>query len=379
MRSILEEIGKLRNVVSYPLHIDRTNQNPYRLVLHEEDGTRTAYYFSVPIYNQQTRRLLRPCFTNDQGSYSHHGCSAKISAKENVIYMRNTDGECQLLFDGSPFRETTGELDNGSFRISGTLNGIACKGRKNEEMSVKFILHTDSLVLSVRANDRCFSLMSSEFRPFVTVSGIAALDSFGQIAAPLRVHYQRLTDYDYALELFADSPYSHTAFFEVNMYAAKLFQDTTVDSQKADTNNAFGGTAYIGNSATYGEEWLYTRPDHSRLEDLLGRELRQAVFHIPSWAHRTVEMSAFSVVSRFCSFGSTWNNKVPESYKIGDTVVANGYHHLDVSGHFIEQNSRFLRHHEGMILRSKVKGTGYTAISTGDSYFAPQILEVRFR
>ena len=59
MRSVLEEITKLRKE---PFIIDHHNSNRYRLVVQENDGSKTGYYFSTPIYNRKTRKLIEHRF-----------------------------------------------------------------------------------------------------------------------------------------------------------------------------------------------------------------------------------------------------------------------------------------------------------------------------
>lgn len=56
MNSILGEISTLRK--GAPLVIDYKNSNRYRLVAIEPNGTKTAYYFSSPIYNSRTRKSV---------------------------------------------------------------------------------------------------------------------------------------------------------------------------------------------------------------------------------------------------------------------------------------------------------------------------------
>ena len=56
MNSILGEINILRK--GAPLVIDHKNSNRYRLVAIEPNGTKTAYYFSSPIYNSRTRKSV---------------------------------------------------------------------------------------------------------------------------------------------------------------------------------------------------------------------------------------------------------------------------------------------------------------------------------
>ncbi len=377
MTEVLNEIKKLRG--DNTLHIDRANKNPFRLLLNEEDGSCTAYYFSVPIYNLRTRRLLRPCFVTTQGGYAFNGSTAEITVSGNVLYCRSKSAACHIVFDGGLFRENSGVLQNDLFSLSATLNGVACCGRQDEDVTAKFVLHMETPFMSIRSNGRCFSPMSSEFQPSVTVSGIAELDSFGRAVAPLDILFRNLSEKDYEIEFSANSPYCQKVLFEINMHISKLFQDTTVNSLQADTNNAFGGVAYIGNTVCFGEEWLYTRLDYEYMKEMIGREVRRVVFHLPIWDNCPVRLSAFSVASRFCSFGSTWNNKMQDAYKIGDSTIENGYHHVDLSDYLIERRTGALQHREGMVLRSKEKGSGYTIVSTGDSFFAPQVLELNYR
>ena len=56
MQSVLGEIAKLRN--GSPIIIDYHNSNRYRLVVQENNGSKTAYYFSTPIYNRRTRKMI---------------------------------------------------------------------------------------------------------------------------------------------------------------------------------------------------------------------------------------------------------------------------------------------------------------------------------
>ena len=57
MLSILSEIKKLRGSDA-PLSVDLNNTNRYRVVINETDRTKTAYYFSTPIYNNITKKAI---------------------------------------------------------------------------------------------------------------------------------------------------------------------------------------------------------------------------------------------------------------------------------------------------------------------------------
>ena len=89
-------------------------------------------------------------------------------------------------------------------------------------------------------------------------------------------------------------------------------------------------------------------------------------------------MVAYGLSARFCSFGSNWENKVMLAEEMTDVAFSGGYQSLDITD-FITDDACFLKASEGFILRPKRKGGGFSVVSTGDSFFAPQILEVNFR
>lgn len=66
MQSVLGEISKLRK--GSPIIIDYHNSNRYRLVVQENNGTKTAYYFSTPIYSRRTRKMIDVKFQSNGGA-----------------------------------------------------------------------------------------------------------------------------------------------------------------------------------------------------------------------------------------------------------------------------------------------------------------------
>ena len=91
-----------------------------------------------------------------------------------------------------------------------------------------------------------------------------------------------------------------------------------------------------------------------------------------------MELMTVGLSTRFCSFGSTWKNKKAGSQKTNLSETISEYHKIDVTD-MITYNQRLLTASEGWIIKSAVKDSGFSAISTGDSFYAPQILEVTFR
>ena len=143
-------------------------------------------------------------------------------------------------------------------------------------------------------------------------------------------------------------------------------------------NNAFGSVGFIGTTKEFGEQWLYSRPDISKMPELMGKKILRAVLHIPKFNKSDVELMASTVSSRFCSFGSNWNNKRSESISLPDPTINDNYIDVDLMP-ILTDRSGWLIHNEGFILKSKKKNSGFSVIATGDNYLAPQILEINYR
>ena len=100
---------------------------------------------------------------------------------------------------------------------------------------------------------------------------------------------------------------------------------------------------------------------------------------MPKLNSNNMELNAFKINARFCSFGSNWNNKIQEGVLVADSQTNNGYQSLDITSLLVDPHTRTILNAEGLILKSKTRGNGFSVIATADSYFAPQILEVNYR
>ena len=376
MQSVMNEVAKLR--MGAPIVIDYHNSNRYRLVVQESNGTKTAYCFSTPIYNRNTRKLVDMRFRQKEEVIYATGSSANITMRQGV-HMENAEGSVSIELPQNPIQVSDREVRSGSLVITPTTNGIAVKCDVKNNLTNSFTIETGQPHLKIRANDRCFALMKEKFRPLAVLSCIGSLDLSGNTIAPAKVGYQNITDKKYEVTVSATSPLAHTVYFEINLYENKLFQDTTVESANPTTNNAFGGVGFIGNSSAYGEQWLYTRPDYSRISEIMDKRVHKVVLHMPKLNCSNVEMSAYKVVARFCSFGSNWDNKISGGSSVSDSKTVGGYQSLDITSLLVDPRTRTLSSSEGLILKSKIKDSGFSVISTGDSYFAPQILEINYR
>lgn len=376
MESILNEILQLRQ--GKPLQVDCSNSNRYRVVINEYDGSKTAYCFTAPIYNDKTRKIVDLKFQNQDDFICLDGTNSKIIIK-NYIKIENSDGYCKLLCNKavSKFSETYIQLLDDL--ILPTTNGIAYKASCKNGSAFVVNLEIDKPFLNIRANDKCFCLMSDRFKPFVSVSCIGAEDKKKQIVSPAKISYQKLNDKVYQLKIVPGTKNCENVFFEINLYEEKLLQDTTVESNNPKINNAFGSTAYLGNTLEFGEQWLYSKLDYSKVSDLMYKHVNSAIIHMPKHNISNLELTCYRVSARFCSFGSNWNNKIPAANPVSNSFASGNYQSINITEIITNPNTKFLMPTDGFILKPKNKGSEFSVVSTGDSYYSPQILEINFK
>lgn len=375
MQSVLGEISKLRR--GSPIIIDYDNSNRYRLVVKENNGTKTAYYFSTPIYNSRSRKMIDVKFQSNEGVIFSTGSNTNITVSRNVL-MENAEGSCSIELPQNCNLISSQEVRCGSMVLIPTTNGVAFKCALKANEKATFTIEVGQPFLNVRANDKCFALMKERFRPFVVFSCVGCVDATGNVIAPAKIDHQKLTDKRYRIAISSMSPLAQSVLFEANLYENKLFQDTTVESMNPSTNNAFVSVGFIGNTSLYGEQWLYSRLDYSRIPEIMDKRIQKAVLHMPKFNQSNVDLSAYKVSARFCSFGSTWDNKITGESPVSDSSSKSGYQSLDFTSLLVDSRTKTITKSEGLILKPKIKGSGFSAIATGDSYLAPQILEVNF-
>lgn len=372
MISILREIEQLRK--GKPMVIDYSNHNRYRVVVKETDGTKTAYYFSTPIYNRYTRKVVDLKFQKNDDSVCAVGSNTTTTVSD-VLRMENAVGICTIPLHKTISYVSAQELHSGNVTLHPTMNGVAVRV---DGTKFTFDLELNKPFSSIRANDKYFSLMRKKFLPFVTVSCIGTVGRDREVIAPAKISYQIISDRKYRLTVTPCSPMGTGIMLEINLYEAKLIQDTTVESINPKVNNAFGSTAFIGNTEAFGEQWLYSKLDFGKMPELTDKYINRAVLYLPKYNRADVALSAYKVASRFCSFGSNWDNKVAAANYISSTSALDRYQCMDITSALASDGGGYLTQTNGMILRSTNKGSGFSVIATGDSYYAPQILEINF-
>ena len=369
--SILNEIKYLRGMQDFL--IDRRNSNRYRILVKESLGY-TAYCFSTPIYNISTRKLVCQKFEKNNGGYLFKGSNGIISIHQNRCVFENKEGRIIIGLEKTPeIFEDKQEIQSNVI-IAPTLNGVRFIVNGNR-LDLK--LKIEAKYESIRFNRSCFSVMREKFRPFLSVAVLYAIDSKDNIM-PVEMEYQEVANQEYEISLFHEIK-DGNFLFEVNLYEPKLFQDTTVESVHPDTNNAYGSIGFIGKTKHFGEQWLYSRPDFSKIPDLTSERIEKVLLHIPILNGSSENVDVYIPEKRFCSFGSTWNKKVNDSGKIASSNNNSRYLTIDVTTMFTNRVEQTLVYNEGLILKKPKGKNDFIAISTGDCYFAPQILEIKLK
>ena len=368
MDSIICEIEKLRENRSG--RINTNNSNRYRVLYTEDDGSETAYYFAVPIYNFKTKKLIRLEFDIGEAVTKYEASNSTVAFLENVIFQ-NEAGRCDLDFGGYPVNKTIKSIFYDCCTVYPTLNGVAVRFK---DVNRKILIKTNP-DYEIRSNNKCVSFMKSKFVPFITFSCVGVLDKHNHVISEAYIAAEPTKNGEYSLSL--SSPVQGDILIEINLHEQKLFEDTTVESKHPKVNNAFGTTAFIGNSSTAGETWLYSRPKQMILQDLYDKFIYKTCFWIPRLNLTARPLAAYKLSQRFCSFGSTWEKKKASTGDFSSATITSEHYKIDVTNMFTS-NRVLAPQIQGFILKSRDK-QDFSVLSTGDSFLAPQILEINYR
>ena len=353
--------------------IDPRNSNRYRVMVKESQG-HSAYCFSCPIYNSHTQKLVRGDFEKTRNGYSFKGSNGIISIHQNRCVFETHEGRIVIFLPQEPAIQEQRPQSQDSVIIAPTLNGL------------RFIVNGNILTLQlkseipqecIRFHSTCFSIMREKFKPFLSVAALYASNGKGDFS-PVEMIYNEKENQTYDISLFHNLKNSRF-LFEINLYEPKLFQDTTVESLHPNLNNAYGAIGFIGKTEQFGEQWLYLRPDFSKIPDFTSERIDKIFLHIPILNESTESVDVFIPEKRFCSFGSTWNKKIQASEKIATSNNQGRYLTIDVTTMFTNRTYHTLVYNEGLILRKPKGKNNFIAISTGDCYSSPQILEIKLK
>ena len=147
MKSIINEIMMLRS--GKEMKIDRNNTNRYRVVVQEENGSKTAYYFSTPIYNADSRKAIDLKFHKNNSGICAVGSNAEITVT-NMIRMKTKEELCYIPLKGKAEYISDNELHCYDDILLPAANGVVYLARAEGDCDFFFeLIHC----LSVRKRD----------------------------------------------------------------------------------------------------------------------------------------------------------------------------------------------------------------------------------
>lgn len=376
MNSVFQEIEKIREGHSFQLSAALSNR--HTIICQESPREKTAYCFSVPIRNNKNNGIVDLRFYHNKQSSVFNGSNSQFIITDRVK-MINQYGQCEVLLQGELKKKTNESIiftnNEGIVEILPTLNGLLfmfCCRALSEPPQI--LLHFDRSFESTRTNNKFFSVMREKHIPFITASCIGSINDYGKVVAPVEIFYQRLNEFDYVLTFNTSNKSKNCIAIEINMQESKLFQDTTVESKHPTINNAFGGIAFLGKSEAFGEQMLYSRLEISNIALLQNKKILKSILHIPQLGYGTSPIAVNRTPKRFCSFGSNWENKIDITDIVALSTESNGYYHLDLTKLFGNLN----KNSQNFVIRGNSTNKP-VIIPTGDSFYAPQIFEVKYQ
>ena len=372
---ILKAIRDLRD--GLPLFVDRKNKNRHMVVAEEENGSKTAYCLGVPIYDKN-RKLISLRFKKNENGYMTEGSNCKVKVSDCFTFD-NADGTFIVkTADGFDMRSVQENVIYGNgCTVSPTLNGLVFK-TQHTKGKFSFRLYTDGFHYEVKSNSKYFSILTDTMRPSITVSCIGCTDITGRVISPVTLEYLKEGEDCFLITITSKCSYATYIAFEINMYDKKLFQDTTVETKNPDENNVYGGTAFVGKTEMFGEQWLYSRPDFSCISDISQREIKKVVLHISQF-NKGPALSVYSIINRFCSYGSSWNNKVKDSGILKQFIQGDFRQSVDLTELLVDPLTGRLKPSHGFLIKTAMRDNGFSVMATGDSFFAPIIIEINYR
>lgn len=321
-------------------------------------------------------------FSVDCNTPTALGTNCRISLLNNKLVFEGKQGAASVNLGNAemPHRCIDGMLCGGKAYIQATPNGAVFFCRCAQGEKTEITVTTDIANEAIRKNNKYVAFMQKPFRPSLTVAALYSISADGMHYRPLILESASPSIYKQDICLYSSLSVEHINVFEINMYEPKLMQDTTVESATATQNNAYGATAFVGRTDEYGEQWLYLKANMRFLKYLNGKELLSAKLHIPILSGSGEHLEAFMLPSRFCSFGSNWNNKlayVPDAIAKKSTSKANCVT-FDITGAIAEGLKNKSKESAGILVLNRSK-TDCVLLATGDCYTFPQMMEIEYK
>lgn len=355
------------------LDVDTNQSNRYCILLNQDHG-KIAYYFSTPIYNCHTNSLVKKMFRDVDKKFSFIGSCATIWVDNSHIEITNLKSKMIISFPKNyKFILENGSLHSTQLDIFPTWNGIMIFGNTSE---IHYQIQTKFHYSKIRKSKNCIAFMESQFKPAFVISALYSQMS-DNVCYPANIIMEERESSLYDLKLHQSHSLGERTALEINCYEPKLFQDTPVSGKVQGENNAFGASAFIGESELFGTQWLYSRPDFGKIPLLRSKIISDISLYIPKYVSKNIPIGIFKIANRFCSFGSTWKNKVQRSDFVTPCMENEKYYIANLND-FLLQNNQIMESPGFVITPLQKKQNEFASIATGDNYTTPQILCVKY-
>ena len=364
---ILSQIAQIRGEAA-PDFVDGFD---CRGVFVRESDRMCAYLYNTPIYRTEDGMLPDFRFYKSGGRQKVRLCQAEsqIVAGDGWIALERPCERYVLEFaDKTPWKRSGEALTMSGIRLLPTAYGVMICADIAAGREFSATLSADTSHRAVQKNSQYFSFMAQKFKPAMTLSSLFLRGEDGGLY-PLTLLVREVGAERYALEWRAPVSMSGQVVFEWNLYEEKLVQDTTVSALLARENNAFGSAAFLGQSEPFGEVHLYSKLAYYR-------KVLSIRLLVPRLSSAPFPVEAYLMEERFCSIGSTWENKIPHSVRQLPAEWAGDYLAVDLSSAMCPAGK--LLRIPGILLKMPENTAGYGVLATGDSCAFPQILEITY-
>ena len=246
----LDEVLQLAN--DKPLSLSSKQSNRYGLQFVCENGGEN-YYFSTPIYRQDTNKLICLQFQQQGDSFTFWGSNCVvIVSKKQIRFIRRSEELIALFKTPIDWNLDNGSLFSEQLSISPTYNGVMLEGDLN---MMQLDIFTNIYYQEFRKSKNCVGLMGNHFTPIFNFSALFAKGEDDELS-PLLVSYFEKNKQEGKVAFFAADERCTKGIIEMSFYEPKLMQDTPVSEKRPNENNAFGAVAWMGQSSFYGSQWF---------------------------------------------------------------------------------------------------------------------------
>ena len=349
--------------------------NRFKFCFDNDPGS--IYYSSAPI-KRTNGVMVEPFFEKRKDAYVHLGTDSVTTIYSDYIEIKNERCAIGISFwQENKYRvSSSGCLVSDEVVIYPSLNGITVKQNYdfNDKKRNAIVIQHFGNICCEKYNTKYFALMETRSKPFWTFSVMYSQsrseDAFyGANIIPIKTGANK-----YTINLLCIEREEAIVTYEINLYEEKIIQDTTVESKRRDENNVYGSTAIIGKSQSQGTQILYSRIDFNKIDPEDKRDINCIELYLPIYMATDNDFEIYAPTRRFCTFGSTWKNKIPMKTTNVKGVMRNDWLILDLTEILVDSNGG-IRENNGFVL--KYSPDKYAIVGTGDGYNKTQILKIQ--